>query len=146
MSRRIAGRLAPSEFVGSNPCRTTGRITAWRSCTPCREIVGHRRRRRSDEELDRIYGKLDAPLVVYGHVHHPFVRQLPEFVVANSGSVGLPYDGDPRASYLVIDDGRPTIRRIAYDVDAEIKEIASSGYPHMPWISAMLRTGRFVPP
>jgi putative phosphoesterase len=87
-----------------------------------------------------------APLVIYGHVHQPFARQLPGFVVANSGSVGLPYDGDPRASYLVIDDGHPTIRRIAYDVEAEIKEIASSGYPHMPWISAILRTGRFVPP
>jgi predicted phosphodiesterase len=100
----------------------------------------------SDEEFDRVYGKLDAPLVIYGHVHQPFARQLPGFVVANSGSVGLPYDGDPRASYLVIDDGHPTIRRIAYDVEAEIKEIASSGYPHMPWISAILRTGRFVPP
>jgi putative phosphoesterase len=100
----------------------------------------------SDEELERVYGKLDAPLVIYGHVHQPFVRQLAGFVVANSGSVGLPYDGDPRASYLVIDDGRRTIRRVAYDVEAEIKEIASKGYPHVAWISAMLRQGRFVAP
>lgn len=100
----------------------------------------------NDEEFDRTYGNLDAHVVVYGHVHQPFVRQLPEFVIANSGSVGLPYDGDPRASYLVIDDGRPTIRRVAYDVDAEIKELASNKYPHMSWISAILRTGRFVLP
>ncbi len=25
--------------------------------------------------------------------------------VCNTGSVGAPYDGDPRASYLLIDDG-----------------------------------------
>jgi predicted phosphodiesterase len=100
----------------------------------------------SDDEFGRVYGKLDAPLVIYGHVHQPFVRQLAGFVVANSGSVGLPYDGDPRASYLVIDDGRRTIRRVAYDVEAEIKEIASKGYPHVAWISAMLRQGRFVAP
>ena len=100
----------------------------------------------SDDEFDRAYGNLDAPLVIFGHVHQPFVRQLPERVVANSGSIGLPYDGDPRASYLVIDDGRPTIRRVAYNVEAEIKELASNGYPRMPWISAILRTGRFALP
>ena len=44
--------------------------------------------------------------------------------VCNTGSVGSPYDGDPRASYLMIDDGKPATRRVAYDVEKEIGQTA----------------------
>src|SRR5919109_5091841 len=69
----------------------------------------------SDSELLDTYGGLDADIVVYGHIHRPYVRSLPAVRVANSGSVGLPYDGDPRASYLLLEDGVPSIRRGDYD-------------------------------
>ena len=38
----------------------------------------------------------------------------------NPGSVGQPRDGDPRASYLVLDPdaGTATWHRVAYDIDA----------------------------
>jgi putative phosphoesterase len=46
-----------------------------------------------------------ANVVVYGHVHHAFVRRLADrTVVCNTGSVGLPLDG-PTASYLIVDHG-----------------------------------------
>jgi len=61
----------------------------------------------SDDELLRTYGEVEVPTVVYGHIHRPFVRNLGALTVANAGSVGLPWDGDPRASYLLIDDGEP---------------------------------------
>jgi putative phosphoesterase len=99
-----------------------------------------------DAELEGVYAPLESPLVVYGHVHKPFVRQLSGFVVANSGSVSLPYDGDPRASYLLVEDGRPTIRRVAYDVEVEIRELAARHYPYVDWVASMLRTGSFQPP
>jgi hypothetical protein len=38
-------------------------------------------------------------------------------VIDNSGSVGLPYDAERRAAYLLVDDGQPTIRRVEYAVD-----------------------------
>jgi diadenosine tetraphosphatase ApaH/serine/threonine PP2A family protein phosphatase len=41
-------------------------------------------------------------------------------IVVNTGSVGLPYDGDRRASYLLIDDSKPEIRRVEYDMDREL--------------------------
>jgi putative phosphoesterase len=99
-----------------------------------------------DAQLERVYAPLESQLVVYGHVHKPFVRQLHGFVVANSGSVSLSYDGDPRASYLLIDDGHPTIRRVAYDVEAEIRELAASPYPYVEWVASMLRSGTYVSP
>ena len=41
-------------------------------------------------------------------------------MLLNPGSVGQPRDGDPRASYLVLDldAGTATWRRVAYDIDA----------------------------
>jgi hypothetical protein len=37
-----------------------------------------------DQRLTDLYGPLGARQVVYGHIHRPFVRQLNEFIVANS--------------------------------------------------------------
>ena len=36
----------------------------------------------------------------------------------NAGSVGLPYEGDGAARWLWLDDGRPELRRTAYDAAA----------------------------
>ena len=57
----------------------------------------------SDEELTKVYGELNAAVVVYGHIHRPFVREMAAMTVANTGSVSLSYDGDARASYLIVD-------------------------------------------
>jgi putative phosphoesterase len=100
----------------------------------------------SDDELRAAYGTLGSRVVVYGHIHTPFVRVLDGLTVANSGSVGMPHDGDHRASYLLIDNGEPRIRRVEYDVEAEVRELESRRHPHAAWISAILRTARYVAP
>jgi diadenosine tetraphosphatase ApaH/serine/threonine PP2A family protein phosphatase len=61
-------------------------------------------------------------------------------VVANSGSVSLSYDGDRRAAYLLLDDGQPSIRRVDYDIDEEIKALRKSGLPHADWVASTLRS------
>jgi hypothetical protein len=66
--------------------------------------------------------------------------------VANSGSVGSPLDGDPRASYLLIEDGRPQIVRVEYDVEREVRLLLDSGYPDAARIAAMRRSAAFLPP
>jgi putative phosphoesterase len=99
----------------------------------------------SDDDLVSTYRGLGSAAVVYGHVHWPFVRNLSELTVANAGSVGIPWDGDPRASYLFIDDGEPDLIRVEYDIEAEVKALQASGYPDSARIAAMLRSGRFTP-
>ena len=94
----------------------------------------------SDAELQSVYGPLGVPVVAYGHIHRPFIRNVSGMVVANSGSVSLSYDGDPRASYVLLDDGRPSIRRVDYDVDREIKALMSCGLPYSDWIARSLRS------
>ncbi len=102
----------------------------------------------SDEELQTTYGALGASIVVYGHIHRPYIRRLQAMTVANTGSVSQSYDGDRRASYLVIDgDGESlTIRRVEYDVEREAKEVLVSGLPHAKWLSRILLAGQYVPP
>lgn len=96
----------------------------------------------SDEELCQVYGELQRKIVVLGHVHIPCVRTLSGIpgMVINTGSVGLPFDGDPRSSYLLLDDGQPFIRRVDYNVDREAKILLSSKIPHADWTIRMLRS------
>ena len=84
--------------------------------------------------------------------HRPYVRRLPGLTVCNSGSAGLPFDGDWRASYLLIDPpsrgagGAVEIRRVEYDLERELAELTASGYPDAERLAAIRRTGRFVAP
>jgi predicted phosphodiesterase len=84
--------------------------------------------------------------VVYGHIHRPFIRRVGEMTVANSGSVSQSYDGDRRASYLVIEGESVSIRRVEYDVESEASELLRSGLPHAEWMAKILLAGRYVPP
>ena len=94
----------------------------------------------SDAELVSVYSPLGRPTVVYGHIHRPYVRIVSGMTVANSGSVGLSYDGDARAAYLLLDDSKPEIRRVEYDVAKEIRALSASGLPHAGWLARMLES------
>jgi putative phosphoesterase len=96
----------------------------------------------SDAELESCYGVLNHPVAVYGHIHLPYVRATSTVTVANCGSVGMPFDGDTRASYLLIDGLEPTLRRVEYNVTREIDALRESGMPHADWIAHILSTGR----
>ncbi len=99
----------------------------------------------SDPELEKTYASLGKELVVFGHIHRPFVRIVHagngQLIIANAGSAGLPYDADPRAAYLLIDNGSATIRRVEYEVDKEIRALSVCPLPHSDWIARMLSSG-----
>jgi putative phosphoesterase len=99
-----------------------------------------------DDELSTTYGTLDAATAVYGHIHRPYTRMLTRMTVANSGSVGMSWDGDPRACYLLIEDGRPSPVRVEYDVEREAALLLDSGYPDAPRLVEMRRRGVFLRP
>jgi len=101
----------------------------------------------SDENLECVYGSLRTAFVMYGHIHRSFIRTLPTQTVANCGSVSLSYDDDPRASYLVVENGKGIIRRVEYEIDREVIGLRQSQYPHADWIGRILQTGHFrLPP
>lgn len=98
-----------------------------------------------DAELRAVYGPLGARIAVYCHIHRPYVRAIGDLTVANSGSVGLPFDGDPRASYLVIEDGRVENRRVDYDIEKAVADVMGSGLPEAEAVATMYRTARPQP-
>jgi putative phosphoesterase len=95
-----------------------------------------------DGELRAIYGPLGTGVAVYCHIHRPFVRPIGDLTVANTGSVGMPIDGDPRASYLLIEDGRARTRRVAYDIERAAAEVLASDLPGAQAVAHIYRTGR----
>jgi diadenosine tetraphosphatase ApaH/serine/threonine PP2A family protein phosphatase len=94
----------------------------------------------TDAELESTYGPLGQPIAVYAHIHRSYIRTISGIVVANTGSVSLSYDGDPRASYLLIDGAKVTIRRVEYDVDREIQALSTCGLPHADWMARTLKS------
>jgi putative phosphoesterase len=94
---------------------------------------------RSDEEivtaltpttrLEPMLAGVREPLVVCGHTHHQFELRAGAQRVVNAGSVGMPYEGEPGAFWLLVADGEPELRRTDYDVDAAAPALRASGFP-----------------
>ena len=84
-----------------------------------------------DDELHALI--LPAPdALVAGHTHVPFVRRVNRHLVVNAGAVGMPFDGDPRASYALLEwnghQWQARIRRVAYDRSAADRDFRDTGY------------------
>ncbi|MBK8096453.1 MAG: metallophosphoesterase family protein [Planctomycetes bacterium] len=94
------------------------------------------------EKMAQIFALIDRPAFV-GHTHWPgihradfrFTQATDEqrtFVlegpcVVNVGSVGQPRDGDPRASFAVVADGKVEIHRVPYDFRRTQAKILAAG-------------------
>lgn len=95
-----------------------------------------------EEMLDEVYRSINSKVVVYGHIHHAFLRMVNGRTYINSGSVGLPYDGDPRASYVLIDGNKAQIQRVEYDIHREIAALRRRSSAGHEWIARILTSAR----
>jgi predicted phosphodiesterase len=77
-----------------------------------------------------------------GHVHIQYRRPVAGHDVINPGSVGMPLDGDPRAAWAIVSDGRVELRRTAYDVDAVADRVQREDGPFAEMVARRLRTAR----
>ena len=91
---------------------------------------------RSDDFCTGMAERLGAragDVVAFGHTHRPWSRTIDEITFVNTGSVGRPKDGDPRAGYVVVELGEGDTRvepvRIEYDVAMAAEAIRSSELP-----------------
>ena len=90
-------------------------------------------------------GKADAQAdaIVFGHTHVPYQREVDGVAFVNTGSVGRPKDGDPRAGYRVLtfDGGEVTSEqvRVEYDVELACSRLVAAGLP--VYFADYLRTG-----
>ena len=77
----------------------------------------------SNAELRRHLAAVDAEVLICGHTHRPMDRRLPEGRVVNVGSVGLPFNRDPRAQYALFHRDGDTWRVEPRQVDYDRREI-----------------------
>jgi putative phosphoesterase len=80
-----------------------------------------------EEDEDELLAGVTHGRLVFGHTHLPFRRLAGGIELVNPGSVGMPLDGDHRAAYAVIDDGRVEHRRVAYDHRASADRVRDMG-------------------
>ena len=101
---------------------------------------------RSDDFLSKMGASIGAragDVVAFGHTHKPWHRLVEHVHFVNTGSVGRPKDGDPRAGYVILEFNgpEPTVefRRVAYDVERAASGVFSSTLPRE--FAEYLRTG-----
>ena len=106
---------------------------------------------RSDDFLDSMGKGLGAragDVVCFGHTHKPWHRTVAGVVFVNTGSVGRPKDGDPRAGYVLLDivaeASDVEFVRVTYDVERSAQAIQASTLPDD--FADYLRTGGQVAP
>lgn len=74
---------------------------------------------------------IDVDYVCVGHTHVPYQLQVGKTTVLNPGSVGLPRDGDPRASYAIITPEGIEIKRVSYQIDDTLRVLQESNIPDL---------------
>jgi putative phosphoesterase len=88
--------------------------------------------------------KMKADVMIYGHTHKPYRRDIEGRVFINAGSVGKPKDGDTRACVMLADITANEVRheflRVPYDLGRVISAILASGLP--PALADRLREAR----
>ena len=90
----------------------------------------------------------DARVICVGHTHIPEVRDLGFKVIVNGGSAGYVFDGDPTASWAMVDihEGNVTaeIKRTPFDALSVANAISARGLPGDVYRAATVRTGKLV--
>jgi predicted phosphodiesterase len=86
----------------------------------------------SDAAVSEICEMHPAEVLVGSHTHQPLLKRWGRVTVINTGAVGVPFNRDGRAQYLLLDlvDGawRPTFRRVAYDVSEALAAFERGDY------------------
>ncbi len=95
------------------------------------DIDEHIRLDASEEQFKGWAEKADADLVVVGHSHEQFQRQVVGVDFVNPGSVGRPGDGNPKAAYALISFNpfKLELMRIDYDVENAAGALRRAGLP-----------------
>jgi len=99
---------------------------------------------RPDKFFVEMAEKTKSDVMIYGHTHKPYRKDIGGKVFINAGSVGKPKDGDPRACVTLIEITSDAVNteflRVEYDREKVISAIVRSGLPSE--FAEMLRQGR----
>jgi predicted phosphodiesterase len=98
-----------------------------------------------DEAVAAALTGVDAAVVVCGHTHVQFDRELSEGPrLVNAGSVGLPYEGATGAYWALVGPD-VDLRRTAYDVECALADLRRTGFPRFDEVFARSLGGGVTP-
>ncbi len=106
----------PMRIVHGTPASNNQGIGPW---TPEADVLGH-------------LATIKEDILVCAHTHRPLHLHTSKGQVINTGSVGLPFNGDWRAQYVGFEvrDGRweVTFHQVPYDRDGYLERYQTSGF------------------
>ncbi len=82
-----------------------------------------------DERFRTALAAVEERLVVGGHTHVQFSREVDGIRFVNAGSVGMPYEGRPGAFWALVEGNEVEHRHTPYAVDAAVGAIRTTSYP-----------------
>jgi putative phosphoesterase len=100
------------------------------------------------EELQEMSIDPQMEIMACGHTHIPMDRLIGNMRVVNAGSIGLPFDGNPRACYVIISTRAAGVspqvkfRRVVYDIEKVVEQLYAVNHPAAEIGAYNLRTGR----
>lgn len=101
----------------------------------------------AEHEVRRVFQEADAAAVVYAHIHQAYIREVAGKLLVNTGSVGIPFDGDWRASFATLASGggrwKASIHRVVYDRDSAIAASRRSDNPERDRFAKRLESAAF---
>lgn len=82
-----------------------------------------------EEDVARELGEIAAALVVCGHTHVQYDRDVGGVRLVNAGSVGMPYEGSPDARWAMVAPDGVELLSTAYDAGAALDACRRTGFP-----------------
>jgi predicted phosphodiesterase len=95
-----------------------------------------------DQTFSEIVGADPAEVFIGSHTHRPYERRVGRQLMLNTGAVGAPFNGDPRAQYLLLHPREGAwegeFRAVPYDRGAALAAFETSGYLEEGGLSARI--------
>ena len=98
-------------------------------------------------DLIEMMSGTNCDLLLCGHTHLPCDHLISGQRIVNVGSIGIPFDGDPRASYVLVEpagnnDFKIEFRRVSYDIEAVVRQLKAVNHPTTDITAYNLRKAR----
>ena len=97
---------------------------------------------RPEERVAPMLKKTGADIVICGHTHLPYHKNIEGIHLINTGSVGKPKSGSPEADFVIInfaEELEVSFRKVKYDWEAAADDIIKAGLPEK--FAQQVRTG-----
>jgi len=96
-----------------------------------------------DEYFTSLAETYDADILLFGHSHQAFMRDVNDIFILNPGTVGRPDDGDPRASYAILNIENRSLTaelyRVPYNINEAVRSLHQTSLPEI--FSHVIRQG-----